>query len=155
MNVCICEWVRWSAPWQLKTGLSSSFPAFIWKSACTCQRQPGKKWVGECVCMKLVRLKCRLLTCSCESEIWISEVKLSGHVCYSDSFIRRRNRRPPDEIFITSSSMFETDPVCTEGRGLDKGFSIWQCLVKGWCGGCCSVSHQNCVYSPSVVMGTA
>nr|XP_030141137.3 transmembrane channel-like protein 5 [Taeniopygia guttata]XP_030141138.3 transmembrane channel-like protein 5 [Taeniopygia guttata]XP_030141139.3 transmembrane channel-like protein 5 [Taeniopygia guttata]XP_030141140.3 transmembrane channel-like protein 5 [Taeniopygia guttata] len=35
-----------------------------------------------------------------------------------DSFIRRRNRRPPDEIFITSSNMFETDPVCTEEEDL-------------------------------------
>ncbi|XP_032930287.1 transmembrane channel-like protein 5 isoform X2 [Catharus ustulatus] len=33
-----------------------------------------------------------------------------------DSFIRRRNRRPPDEIFTTSSSIFETDPVSSEGR---------------------------------------
>ncbi|XP_041318422.1 transmembrane channel-like protein 5 isoform X1 [Pyrgilauda ruficollis] len=35
-----------------------------------------------------------------------------------DSFIRRRNRRPPDEIFMTSSSMFETDPVCREEEDL-------------------------------------
>ncbi|XP_031982020.1 transmembrane channel-like protein 5 isoform X5 [Corvus moneduloides] len=34
-----------------------------------------------------------------------------------DSFIRRRNRRPPDEIFITSS-MFETDPACSEEEDL-------------------------------------
>ncbi|KAF4800885.1 transmembrane channel-like protein 5 [Turdus rufiventris] len=31
-----------------------------------------------------------------------------------DSFIRRRNRRPPDETVMPSSSMFETDPVCSE-----------------------------------------
>ncbi|XP_010291979.1 PREDICTED: transmembrane channel-like protein 5 [Phaethon lepturus] len=35
-----------------------------------------------------------------------------------DSFIRRRNRRPPDEIFMTSSSLFETDPVCKEEEKL-------------------------------------
>ncbi|XP_018771523.3 transmembrane channel-like protein 5 [Serinus canaria] len=35
-----------------------------------------------------------------------------------DSFIRRRNRRPPDEIFRTSSSMLETDPVCREAEDL-------------------------------------
>uniref|UniRef100_A0A803VLG8 Transmembrane channel-like protein n=1 Tax=Ficedula albicollis TaxID=59894 RepID=A0A803VLG8_FICAL len=35
-----------------------------------------------------------------------------------DSFIRRRNRRPPDEIFMTSSSMSETDPVCSEEEDL-------------------------------------
>nr|XP_054499594.1 transmembrane channel-like protein 5 [Agelaius phoeniceus] len=35
-----------------------------------------------------------------------------------DSFIRRRNRRPPDEIFMTSSSMLETDPVCREEEDL-------------------------------------
>ncbi|XP_054372592.1 transmembrane channel-like protein 5 [Molothrus ater] len=35
-----------------------------------------------------------------------------------DSFIRRRNRRPPDEIFMTSSSMLETDPVCKEEEDL-------------------------------------
>ncbi|XP_053847957.1 transmembrane channel-like protein 5 [Vidua macroura] len=35
-----------------------------------------------------------------------------------DSFIRRRNRRPPDEIFMTSSSTFETDPVCSEEEDL-------------------------------------
>ncbi|XP_059340239.1 transmembrane channel-like protein 5 isoform X2 [Ammospiza nelsoni] len=35
-----------------------------------------------------------------------------------DSFIRRRNRRPPDEIFMTSSSMPEADPVCREEEDL-------------------------------------
>lgn len=35
-----------------------------------------------------------------------------------DSFIRRRNRRSPDEIFMTSSSLFETDPVCKEEEKL-------------------------------------
>ncbi|XP_038007450.1 transmembrane channel-like protein 5 [Motacilla alba alba] len=35
-----------------------------------------------------------------------------------DSFIRRRNRRPPDEIFVTSSSMLETDPACREEEDL-------------------------------------
>lgn len=35
-----------------------------------------------------------------------------------DSFIRRRSQRPPDEIFMTSSSMFETDPVCSEEEDL-------------------------------------
>ncbi|KAM6054511.1 transmembrane channel-like protein 5 isoform 2-T2 [Chlamydotis macqueenii] len=35
-----------------------------------------------------------------------------------DSFIRRRNRRPPDEIFVTSSSLFETDPLCKEEEKL-------------------------------------
>ncbi|XP_068885678.1 transmembrane channel-like protein 5 isoform X1 [Aphelocoma coerulescens] len=33
-----------------------------------------------------------------------------------DSFIRRRNRRPPDEIFMTS--VFETDPACSEEEDL-------------------------------------
>lgn len=72
VNVCICEWVRWSSLWQLKTGFSPSIPAFIWKNACAHQRQPGKMWVGECVGMKFVRLKDRLLACSCQSEIWLS-----------------------------------------------------------------------------------
>ncbi|XP_074453380.1 transmembrane channel-like protein 5 isoform X1 [Larus michahellis] len=31
-----------------------------------------------------------------------------------DGFIRRRHRRPPDEIFMTSSTLFETDPVRKE-----------------------------------------
>ncbi|KAJ7407926.1 transmembrane channel like 5 [Willisornis vidua] len=35
-----------------------------------------------------------------------------------DSFIRRRNRRPPDETFVASSSMFETHPVCSEEEEL-------------------------------------
>ncbi|XP_014724401.1 PREDICTED: transmembrane channel-like protein 5 isoform X1 [Sturnus vulgaris] len=35
-----------------------------------------------------------------------------------DSFIRRRNRRPPDEIFMAPSSMFETEPVCSEEEDL-------------------------------------
>ncbi|XP_074914747.1 transmembrane channel-like protein 5 [Buteo buteo] len=35
-----------------------------------------------------------------------------------DSFIQRRNRRPPDDIFMTSSSLFETDPVCKEEEEL-------------------------------------
>ncbi|XP_030814036.1 transmembrane channel-like protein 5 isoform X2 [Camarhynchus parvulus] len=35
-----------------------------------------------------------------------------------DSFIRRRNRRPPDDIFMTSSSMLETDPMCREEEDL-------------------------------------
>ncbi|XP_063270751.1 transmembrane channel-like protein 5 [Prinia subflava] len=35
-----------------------------------------------------------------------------------DSFIRRRHRRPPDETFLTPSSMFETDPVCSEEEDL-------------------------------------
>ncbi|CAM9518079.1 unnamed protein product [Bubo scandiacus] len=35
-----------------------------------------------------------------------------------DSFIQRHNRRPPDEIFVTSSSLFETDPVCKEEEKL-------------------------------------
>ncbi|RMC17731.1 hypothetical protein DUI87_05396 [Hirundo rustica rustica] len=35
-----------------------------------------------------------------------------------DSFIRRRNRRPPDETFVISSSMFETAPVCSEEEDL-------------------------------------
>ncbi|XP_071427177.1 transmembrane channel-like protein 5 isoform X2 [Pithys albifrons albifrons] len=35
-----------------------------------------------------------------------------------DSFIRRRNRRPPDETFMASSSMFETHPVCSEEEEL-------------------------------------
>ncbi|XP_066054120.1 transmembrane channel-like protein 5 [Chamaea fasciata] len=37
-----------------------------------------------------------------------------------DSFIRRRNRRPPDETFRTSSSMIETDPECSEGFDAEK-----------------------------------
>ncbi|KAI1233798.1 transmembrane channel-like protein 5 [Lamprotornis superbus] len=37
---------------------------------------------------------------------------------FTDSFIRRRNRRPPDEIFMASSSMFETEPVCCEEEDL-------------------------------------
>ncbi|XP_064528998.1 transmembrane channel-like protein 5 isoform X1 [Pseudopipra pipra] len=35
-----------------------------------------------------------------------------------DSFVRRRNRRPPDEAFLTSSSMFGTDPVGSEEKDL-------------------------------------
>ncbi|KAM6121891.1 transmembrane channel-like protein 5 isoform 2-T3 [Phoenicopterus ruber ruber] len=35
-----------------------------------------------------------------------------------DSFVRRQNRRQPDEIFMTSSSLFETDPVCKEEENL-------------------------------------
>ncbi|XP_009484528.2 transmembrane channel-like protein 5 [Pelecanus crispus] len=35
-----------------------------------------------------------------------------------DSFIRRCNRRPPDEIFMTSSSLFATDPACQEEEKL-------------------------------------
>ncbi|KAJ7409848.1 Transmembrane channel-like protein 5 [Pitangus sulphuratus] len=35
-----------------------------------------------------------------------------------DSFIRRRNRRPPDEAFLASSSMFEADPVGSEEKDL-------------------------------------
>ncbi|XP_074775252.1 transmembrane channel-like protein 5 [Athene noctua] len=35
-----------------------------------------------------------------------------------DSFIQRHNRRPPDEIFVTSSSLFETNPVCKEEEKL-------------------------------------
>ncbi|XP_058706041.1 transmembrane channel-like protein 5 [Poecile atricapillus] len=35
-----------------------------------------------------------------------------------DSFIRRRNRRPPDEIFMSSSSTLETDPACSEEEDL-------------------------------------
>ncbi|XP_009952989.1 PREDICTED: transmembrane channel-like protein 5 [Leptosomus discolor] len=35
-----------------------------------------------------------------------------------DSFIRRQNRKPPDEIFVTSSSLFEMDPVCEEDENL-------------------------------------
>ncbi|XP_075371122.1 transmembrane channel-like protein 5 isoform X2 [Mycteria americana] len=35
-----------------------------------------------------------------------------------DSFIRRRNRIPPDEIFMTTSSLFETDAVCKEEEKL-------------------------------------
>ncbi|CAN8191823.1 unnamed protein product [Coccothraustes coccothraustes] len=35
-----------------------------------------------------------------------------------DSFIRRRSRRPPDEIFMTSSSMLETDPAFREEEDL-------------------------------------
>ncbi|KAM6244678.1 transmembrane channel-like protein 5 isoform 2-T5 [Spheniscus humboldti] len=35
-----------------------------------------------------------------------------------DSFIWRHNRRPPDEISMTSSSLFETDPVCKEEEKL-------------------------------------
>ncbi|KAM6114101.1 LOW QUALITY PROTEIN: transmembrane channel-like protein 5 [Pterocles gutturalis] len=31
-----------------------------------------------------------------------------------DSFIQRGDRKPPDEIFMTSSSLCEADPVCTE-----------------------------------------
>ncbi|XP_010014957.1 PREDICTED: transmembrane channel-like protein 5, partial [Nestor notabilis] len=35
-----------------------------------------------------------------------------------DSFIRRRDRRPQDEIFMTSSSVFETNPVWKEEETL-------------------------------------
>ncbi|XP_074014384.1 transmembrane channel-like protein 5 [Numenius arquata] len=35
-----------------------------------------------------------------------------------DSFIRRRSRRPPDEIFMTSSSLYEIDPVRKEEEDL-------------------------------------
>ncbi|KAM9261551.1 transmembrane channel-like protein 5 [Cariama cristata] len=35
-----------------------------------------------------------------------------------DSFIRRHSRRPPEEICMTSSSLFETDPVCKEEEKL-------------------------------------
>ncbi|XP_009323054.1 PREDICTED: transmembrane channel-like protein 5 [Pygoscelis adeliae] len=35
-----------------------------------------------------------------------------------DSFIWRHNRRPPDEISMPSSSLFETDPVCKEEEKL-------------------------------------
>ncbi|KAM6250278.1 transmembrane channel-like protein 5 [Porphyrio hochstetteri] len=35
-----------------------------------------------------------------------------------DSFIRRRSRRPPDEIFMTSSSLFQTDPARREEEEL-------------------------------------
>ncbi|KAM6379514.1 transmembrane channel-like protein 5 [Pluvialis apricaria] len=35
-----------------------------------------------------------------------------------DSFIRRCNRRAPDEIFMTSSSLFETNPACKEEENL-------------------------------------
>uniref|UniRef100_A0A8C6IKS9 Transmembrane channel-like protein n=1 Tax=Melopsittacus undulatus TaxID=13146 RepID=A0A8C6IKS9_MELUD len=37
-----------------------------------------------------------------------------------DSFIRRRNRRPHDEIFMTSSSVFEANPVGKESRSLEE-----------------------------------
>ncbi|XP_037239629.1 transmembrane channel-like protein 5 isoform X5 [Falco rusticolus] len=36
----------------------------------------------------------------------------------SEGFIQRHNRRPSDEISVTSSSLFEMDPVCREEKDL-------------------------------------
>lgn len=60
-------------------------------------------------------MKFEFLKSNCQNSLGFLK-----NACYLDSFIRRRNRRPPDEIFMTSSSIFETDPVSSEGRGLDK-----------------------------------
>lgn len=50
---------------------------------------------------------------------------LLNTACYLERCVQRCNRKPPDEISMTSSSLFETDPACKEGRSTDKWIIIF------------------------------